>query len=250
LPLLEHLEELRFRLIYAILAWGVGSGVAYWFRGFLLEALQRPLASLKAGGASVSVVATSITDPLVTVFYVAGFGGLVLALPVIVYQIWAFVAPGLTRQERRWGGPFIIGLGFSFALGCAFAYYVILPYAIPFLLSIIPGLQALLSLGTYISMVVTYMGVFGLLFELPITLFLLTKVGLVNARALAAGRRLAVMIIVVISAVITPTADPFNLALMAVPLWLLYELGIVLSMVAGRQEQARAAEFAAEFEGE
>ncbi|HWG83963.1 MAG TPA: twin-arginine translocase subunit TatC [Deinococcales bacterium] len=233
--ILDHLEELRWRLIYAVAAWMVGSGVAYAFRDRILAILQGPLQGFRGAGNQVDVVATSVTDPLVTVFYVAGFGGLILALPVIVYQIWAFVAPGLTDRERRWGGPFIVGLGFSFAIGCAFAYFVILPYAIPFLLGLLSGIRYFLSIGTYIQTMVTYMAIFGLLFELPITLFLLTKVGLVNARGLAAARRVAVMVIVAASAILTPTADPFNLALMAVPMWLLYELGIVLSRVAGRQ---------------
>jgi sec-independent protein translocase protein TatC len=240
LTLFDHLEELRLRLIAAVLAWMVGSGIAYAFREPLLALLQRPLAAFKAAGNSVDVVATSITDPLVTVVHVAGFGGLVLALPVIVYQLWAFVAPGLTRDERRWGGPFIVGMGFSFALGAAFAYYVVLPSAIPFLLSLLPGLRILLSVGTYISTLVMYLGIFGLLFELPVTIFLLTKVGLVNARMLAGARRVALIAIVAVSAVLTPTADPFNLALMAIPVWLLYEVGILLSMLADRPRRLAA----------
>jgi sec-independent protein translocase protein TatC len=238
-PLLDHLEELRLRIIYALVFWGLGSSAGYYFRNQIIALLERPLNAFVAGGGQAQVVAQRLTDPLMTVVMVSLFGGLVAALPFIVYQLWAFVAPGLTRQERRWGGPFILGLGFSFALGVCFAYFVILPYAIPFLLGgFLNGVTVFLSIGEYISDVVTYLGIFGLLFELPITLFLLTKVGLVNASMLRRVRRVAVLVIVTASAIITPTADPVNLALMAVPLWLLYEVGILLSALAGRQARA------------
>jgi sec-independent protein translocase protein TatC len=236
-PLLEHLEELRLRIIYAIGFWLVGSSVAYFFRDAITAALQRPLGGL-VGAGRVRFVTTTVTEPLIASFQIALFGGLVVALPFIVYQLWAFVAPGLTSQERRWGGPFILGMGFSFAAGVAFAYSVILPYALPFMLNFLGGVENLLSYGRYVNDMTTYLGAFGLLFELPITLFLLTKVGLVNARMLAAGRRVAVMVIVVASAIITPTADPINLALMAVPLYVLYEVGILLSAIGGRQNRA------------
>lgn len=237
-PLLDHLEELRLRIIYAVGFWMLGSGLAYNFRSAILDVLQRPLDPFRAAGQRIDLITLSITEPLMTVFQVALFGGLIAALPFMVYQIWAFVAPGLTRQERRWGGPFVLGLGLSFGVGVAFAYFVVLPFAFKFILGFLPGVTNQLSVGRYVSDTVTYLAVFGLLFELPITLFLLTKVGLVNAEFLVRNRRFAVMLIVVASAIITPTADPINLAIMAVPLYVLYEFGIVLSKVAGRQNRA------------
>jgi sec-independent protein translocase protein TatC len=233
-PILDHLEELRVRLIYAVAFWVAGSVGAYALSGKLLEFLKRPLDAFIASGREVHIVSLSVTEPLVTVFQVALFGGLIVALPAIAYQVWAFVAPGLTRTERRWAVPFVLGLGFSFLVGVAFAYLVILPYAIPFLLGFLDGVENFLSVGAYITQMVTYMAVFGLVFELPITLFLLTKVGLVNARLLSGWRRPAVVAITAISAVITPTADPVNLALMAVPLYVLYEIGILMSRLAGK----------------
>ena len=233
-PILDHLEELRLRIIYAVAFWLAGSSLAYAFRDRILEALKGPLNVFMAQGNPVEVITLSVTEPLVTVLQIALFGGLIVALPAIVYQVWAFVAPGLTRAERRWGGPFIVGLGLSFGVGAAFAYFVVLPYALPFMLGFLPGLKAFLSVGQYITQMVTYMSVFGLVFELPITMYLLTKVGLVNATMLSSVRRPAILVIVVASAIITPTADPINLALMAVPLYVLYEVGIVLSRFAGR----------------
>ena len=239
-PLLDHLEELRLRIIYAVGFWLLGSSVAYNFRTQLLRILEEPLERYRAAGHTINLITLSVTEPLMAVLQISLFGGLVAALPFVVYQVWAFVAPGLTRQERRWGGPFVLGLGLSFGVGVAFAYYVVLPFAFPFMLGFLPGITNQLSVGRYMGDVVTYLAVFGLLFELPITMFLLTKVGLVNAGMLARSRRVAIIVIVAASAVITPTVDPINLAIMAVPLVILYELGILLSRLAGRQNRAPA----------
>ncbi len=231
-PLLDHLEELRFRIIYAIVAWTVGSGIAYTQTGKLIELFKQPLAAAIKSGSKIEIIANKITDPLTTVLQVSMFAGLVLAFPIVVYQVWAFVAPGLTRTERRWGGPFVLGLGFSFAAGAAFAYFVFLPVAIPFMLGFLPGVGAYLSVGDYMTQILTYLGIFGLVFELPISMFLLAKIGLVNARMLSTFRRQAIFGIVALSAVITPTVDPISLGMMAVPLICLYEFGIVLARIA------------------
>ena len=240
-PLLEHVEELRLRIIYALAAWGLGSAGGYALRNQIFDLLMRPVNAFNANGGSADVIALRLTDQLITVFSMSVFGGLIVALPFVVYQLWAFVAPGLTRAERRWGGPFVLGMGFSFAAGVAFAYFVILPFAVPFLLGgFLEGVKSQLSIGTYISDTIAYLGVFGLLFELPITMFLATKGGLVDAALLARGRRVAALGIVAASAVLTPTTDPVNLALMAGPLLVLYEVGIALSRLAGRTSRRGA----------
>jgi sec-independent protein translocase protein TatC len=236
-PLMDHLEELRLRVIYAMGFLVLGSGVAYAFRDRIVAFLEHPLRAFELSGGKVEVVALRLTDQLMTVVQISLFGGLIVALPFIVYQIWAFVAPGLTRQERRWGAPFVLGMGLSFAAGVAFAHTVILPYTVQFLLGgFLDGVKTQLSIGEYMTDIVTYLAIFGLLFELPITLFLLTKVGLVNAQMLSGARRYAIVGITIFSAIITPTADPINLALMAVPLYVLYEIGIVLSRLAGQRQ--------------
>ena len=233
-PILDHLEELRWRLVWALGLWAVGSGVAYTFREQIMFFLRGPLEGFIKEGHKVEVVTLTVTEPLTTVFQISMFGGFVLALPFIAYQIWAFVSPGLTRAERRWGAPFVLSLGLSFGIGAAFAYFVILPYAVPFLLGFLPGTTAFLSVGEYITQMVSYLAIFGIVFELPIVMFLLTKVGLVNHTSLSRIRKPALMVIVLASAIITPTADPINLALMAVPLYFLFEIGILLSRLAGR----------------
>lgn len=236
-PLLDHLEELRSRIIYAVIAWALASAAGWFLVERIYGALKRPVESYEKSGGNVQIVATGVTDKIMISFQIAAFAGLVIAMPIIAYQLWAFVAPGLTRQERRWGGPFVLGLGISFGVGVVFAYFVIIPAAIPFLLGFGPlkDVPNLLNLGAYISTTTIYLAVFGLLFLLPLTMFLLGKIGLINARFLSTYRRHAIMLIVTFSAIITPTVDPFNLALMAVPLWMLYEIGIVLVRLAQRQ---------------
>lgn len=237
LPLLDHLEELRWRIIYSCVAWVVGAVVAYNFRGLLMTLARHPLDAYVNSGHPVVIASLSVTEPIVVVVQLATFGGLALALPFIAYQLWAFVAPALTRTERLWAAPFVVGLGGSFALGIAFAYMVILPNAIPFMLGFLPGVTNLLSVGRYFSDVTMYLGIFGVVFELPVTLFLLAKIGLVTATQLRRWRKAAILTITAVSAVITPTPDPVNLALMAVPLVLLYEVGIVLAGFARRESK-------------
>jgi sec-independent protein translocase protein TatC len=243
-PLLDHLEELRYRILYAVGAWALASVAGWFLVERIYAALKHPVDVFQKSGGNVQVVATGVTDKLMIAFQIAAFAGLVIAMPFVVYQVWAFVAPGLTRTERRWGGPFVLGLGLSFGLGILFAYSVIVPAAIPFLLGFGPlaDVPNILNLGQYITTVTLYLAVFGLLFLLPLTMFLLGKVGLVNPRFLSTYRRHAILFIVVVSAVITPTVDPINLSLMAGPLWLLYELGIVLVRIAQRPGRKPALE--------
>ncbi len=239
-PLLAHLEELRLRLIYAVGFWAVGSGVAWAYHNQLFNFLRTPLDAFIKSGGKVTITALRLTDQLTTALQISLFGGIILALPFVVYQIWAFVAPGLTKSERRWGAPFILGVGFSFGLGAAFAYFVILPYAVTFLLGgFLEGVSNTLTIAEYINDVTMYLGIFGLLFELPITMFLLSKIGILNPKLLSSMRRYAIFAIFVASAIITPTTDLVNMMLMAGPLVVLYEIGIILSGIAVRQN-ARA----------
>ncbi|WP_457636765.1 twin-arginine translocase subunit TatC [Oceanithermus sp.] len=235
-PLVEHLEELRARIIRALLAWFVGMGVAWVYRVQLLAILKRPLdVATQSRGIEANLIQQSITEGFIVSLKIAAFGGLILAMPFIVYQAWAFIAPGLYPHERRLAVPFILGAGFSFAVGAIFSYYVLLPFAVPFLLGFL-GNQVipLLSIDKYMSQILMYMTVVGLMFELPVLSYLLTKLGLLDWRFLARNRRIAIVAIVTLAAIITPTADPFNLSLLSIPLLLLYEISIWVSRAAGR----------------
>lgn len=236
---MEHLEELRSRLIKAILAWGVGTAVAWTFAQDILGILERPLLPFaeKIGKkAGELLVYQTITEPFTTVLSIAAFGGLIIALPVIAYQLWAFVAPGLYNHERRLAVPFLLGVGFSFGLGSVFAYYVILPFAIPFLLGFL-GTAAIpvLSIGRYIGQVLTFMAVMGLMFEMPIVAYLMARLGFLTSRFLASNWRIAVVVMLVVAAIITPTVDVVNLSLVAGPLIVLFWISVGFARIAERQ---------------
>jgi sec-independent protein translocase protein TatC len=240
-PLIDHLEELRWRVIWSAVAWIVGAGVSFNFLAQIIEFLKQPLyLYAKTKGQTVQIVSLDVTEQLTTSFMVAAFGGLILAMPVIISQVWLFVAPGLTRRERSYAIPFILGSLFAFLLGNAFAYYVALPFALQFLLTFLPGVQAQLTISNYVNAVITPMMLMGVLFQLPVLMFLLAKIGIISSKFFATQRRIAVFAIVVLAAIVTPTADPVNLAISSVPLILLYEVGIFFSRIAERQN-ARAA---------
>ncbi|MGK0619637.1 twin-arginine translocase subunit TatC [Meiothermus cerbereus] len=229
-PLMEHLEELRNRLIWAIVSWAVMTAVAFTFRVQILEALRRPLdAYNKSASLKAELIVLNITEPFLTAFKVAAFGGLALALPFIVYQIWAFIAPGLYPHERRLAIPFILGAGFSFALGALFAYFVLLPFAVPFLLGFLGDVVTpQISIGMYMGQVVTFLAVMGILFEMPVVSFLLAKLGMLSSRFLISNWRIAVVLLITLAALITPTVDVVNLSLVSIPLMVLYGFSILL----------------------
>ncbi len=228
-PLLDHLEELRSRLLWALAYWMIGTVIAYQFNDKIIKLLQHPLDGVTK---NVRVVTSGLTDGLSVVLSVALWGGFVIALPLMLYQVWRFIEPALTSLERRYAVPFILGAGLSFGLGCLFCFYIILPAAVPFLIGFLPatsGVESQLNIASYITNVLTYLVAFGILFELPMVSFLLTKINLINSQMLSNVRRYAIVVIMILSAIITPTPDPFNLMLMAVPIYMLYELSILIS---------------------
>jgi len=235
-PLIEHLEELRARLLWAIGAWGVMTAVAFTFRVQILDLLKRPLDAYNATAAvKAQLIVLNITEPFLTAFKVAAFGGIALALPFIVYQIWAFIAPGLYDNERRLAVPFLIGAGFSFAVGAVFAYFVVLPFAVPFLLGFLGDVVTpQISIGMYMGQILTFLGLMGILFEMPVVSYLLGRLGFLTSRFLISNWRIAVVGLVTLAAVITPTVDVVNLSLVTVPLLILYWISILLVRLAER----------------
>lgn len=234
--LFDHLDELRTRLFIALAAWVVGSGVMFGLRFVVLDWLQAPLPE------GMRLTYFSLLEPFATSMQIAAFFGFILAGPVIVGQVWGFIAPGLYPDERRYAVPFIGLTVLAFAAGVAFSYYLVLPITIPILLAFLgDAAQGFLSIGRYIGNVLMLMSVFGLMFELPVLAFLLARIGILRAEGLRRTRRYALVGLLIGAAAISPTGDPFNFALVAVPLVALYELSILVVAAAERRPREEPA---------
>lgn len=231
MPFLAHLGELRYRIMVSVVAIGLAMLPTFYLSEHIINYLARPL--------SVQLVFLEPTEPFWVNFKVALVAGFFLTLPVVLYQVWAFVSPGLLAHERRFAGPFIVIGTLSFALGATFALTVIVPFAIKFLLGFkTANLVPTLSVNRYVDFVLKFTIAFGLVFELPLAITLGARLGLVTPEFLAKNRKYAILINFVIAAILTPTPDAFNQTLMAGPLILLYEVGIIAARVFGRRRAA------------
>jgi sec-independent protein translocase protein TatC len=225
MSILGHLRELRGRLLKAAIALSVASVLTSVFAGDIIEFLIRPYGN--------KLQTLGPTENVITYFRVALLSGAALAMPVIVYQLLAFIVPGLTRVEQRWIYISVPFTSVLFLVGILFAWYVMVPAAVGFLANFRPDL--FLNEWTareYISFVVSVAFWIGVSFQTPLVTFILAKIGLVTPGFLARNWRFAVVIVAVIAAVITPTVDPFNMALLMLPLLALYGLSIILAMLA------------------
>ena len=231
MTLIDHFEELRTRLFIALGAWIVGAGVAFVLRYRLLIWMQEPLPP------NMTLTAFGFLEPFLVSMQIASFFGLVLAAPIVGGQVWGFVAPGLYPEERRWAVPFILLTALAFGGGVIFARYVVLPFSIPIILGFLgTAVQVIPSIGDYIGKVLLIMAVFGLIFEMPVVGFLLARLGIIRARQLTNNREWAVIVGLLVAAVITPTADPFNFALVALPLVVLYEITVIVVRLSQKKE--------------
>lgn len=229
-PLMDHLVELRGRLIRAVIALLVAFAVCFYFAEQIFSFLVQPLVSAFGPGQG-RLVYTKLYEAFFVEVRVAFFAAFFLAFPIIANQIWAFVAPGLYAKERRAFLPFLIATPVLFVMGGALAYYVVMPTAFEFFLGYqgdIGGIEqeALPAVGEYLSLVMHFILAFGIAFLLPVLLMLLERAGLVTRQQLAKGRRYAILVAFVIAAVATPP-DVLSQFMLAVPLILLYELSLI-----------------------
>ena len=224
-PILEHLNELRWRLVKSAIALTVGAVIAFFFRDRLFELLESPYRL--AIDNTDALAQFQVTEGFSVAMRLALFGGTLLASPVLLYQIWAFVNPALTSRERKWTVPIAITLAVLFSGGVVFGYFI-LPRGLELLLGIQSGLEPIIGVSSYISLALRFLLVFGLAFEFPVFLFAAAAAGLLSSQQLKQGRRWAVLIIVVVGAVVTPTGDPLTLLALSIPLYLLYEVTILL----------------------
>jgi sec-independent protein translocase protein TatC len=250
-PLLEHLVELRTRLVYSLWAFFLAFVVCFFFSKNIYAFLTQPLANALAGQADRRMIFTALYEAFFTQVKVAMWGALCLAFPFMAYQLWLFIAPGLYRQERKAFLPFLFFTPVMFILGGSFVYYLMLPRAIQFFLGYeshggdgtIPiELQA--RVGEYLDFVTTLIFAFGFCFEMPVLLALLGRVGIVTSKGLAGVRRYAIVGVFAVAAVVTPP-DVFSQLSLAFPLIALYEVSILVVKLIENKRAKKEAEEAA-----
>lgn len=220
--MLEHLDELRKRLTRVVLAVAIGFVISIIFYEELWDILRAPYDQIYDQDLQSILPA----EPFSVAMRIAGFGGLIIATPYLVAQVWGFVAPALTQKEKRWAVPIVAALSFLFATGVVFAYNV-LPRALDVLGGFLE-VEYQPTIGQYTTFALRFMAVFGLTFQFPVFLFAAAAMGAISLEQLRKGRRWAVLIIVIVAAAATPTGDAFTLATLAVPLYLLYEVTILI----------------------
>jgi sec-independent protein translocase protein TatC len=238
MTVIEHLTELRTRLFITVIAIAIGSILGWFLYPQVFELLTDPFVeacrtlpanSQPPQGCEDALVVFRVTEPFLVRFKVSTFTGLALALPVVLYELWAFITPGLTKRERRLSIPFVIASMVLFALGALFAFLT-LPKALEFLLGFAAGtLVPVLSVGAYIGFIVFLILAFGLAFEFPLVLIFLALARVVTSKQLRKWRRYAYVGITVAAAVITPSQDPYTMLAMAVPMAVFYELAILVA---------------------
>ena len=225
----QHLEELRKRLLHSLIALVIGVVISIVFADYLLEVLARPI------GGFDRLLSIQIAENLSVYFRVTLLSGFIISLPFILIQLYFFIAPGLKQEERKWVLISVPIASIFFILGAVFAYFVMLPAAIPFLVEF-PGPNVLPKWKDYVNFVTSLIFWIGISFETPLIMFVLAKLGIIDAKGLAKHWRFAVIFIAVVAAVATPTPDPINMILLMLPLLFLYFLGILLAALAEPKE--------------
>jgi sec-independent protein translocase protein TatC len=239
MTLIEHLTELRNRLIKSVVAVGLGMVVVFFLYDAVFDFLIDPYCDISPDG-ECQLLQTDPLEGFSVRLKIAGYGGIALAMPVLLWQIWRFVTPGLYPHEKRYAVPFVVSALTLFVLGASLAYYT-LPKALDFLADIGgDNLDQFYSPSKYFTLITYMMLAFGVGFEFPILLVFLQLAGIVDADTLKRGRRFAIVGIVVLVAVITPSGDPYSLLILSVPMYLFYEISIIIGRVVARRRAARA----------
>lgn len=236
LPFMSHLEELRKRLIVCAIATGIGFVIAYFFSERLFQILIAPLKAVLPEGERL--VFTDLPEMFFTYIKVAFIAGILAAAPVIFYEIWMFVAPGLYQNEKRYLIPFVVCSTFLFVGGALFGYFIVFPFGFKFFIGFTNEyVKALPKVKEYFSFSIKLLFAFGIVFELPVVMFFLAKMGIVTPELLKKKRKYAVLLTFTLAAILTPP-DVITQCMMAVPLILLYEVGIIVARLARKKPVA------------
>ncbi len=240
LPLISHLEELKMRLIRSLIALGIGFFVCYTLKDYLFQIITRPLVKVLPDGAHLIFI--SPPEAFITYIKIAFYFGLFISSPYILLQVWKFVSPGLYDNEKKHIVPFVIFSSLLFLLGALFCYFLVLPLAFEFFLTFTSEfLKPMFAVRDYLSLSLKLIFLFGLSFELPVFIFFMAKVGIVDAPFLSRHRRYAILIIFIAAAILTPP-DVVSQIMMAIPLMGLYEISIYLAKYAKKEKPVTVAE--------
>lgn len=247
-PFMGHLEELRKRLIACAIAIGAGFAISYFFAEELFQILIAPLKAVLPEGDRL--IFTALPEMFFTYLKVAFISGIMLVAPYIFYQLWLFIAPGLYKTEKKYVIPFVIISTLLFVGGALFGYFVVFPFGFKFFISFTNEyVKALPSVKQYFGFAVKLLFAFGIVFELPVVIFFLTKMGVVTPALLRKNRKYAILMTFIVAAILTPP-DVITQCMMAGPLIILYEIGILVSMTAWKKKQEKKEQEESELETE
>jgi len=228
MPLTEHLEELRRKLIYCLVVLVTLSVASYFYSNQLIRILSRPVGSLYF---------FTPTEAFTAKIKVSVGAGVALSLPFLVYQVWSFVAPALTKREKTYALPLVLSSSALFIIGIAFAYFVVIPIGIRFLLSFASvDLKALIGITKYLGFILWMLLIFGFMFQLPVVVFFLDRIGVVSPRSLRSKRKHVVIAVFIVAAILTPP-DVITQLAMSVPIIVLYEVSILVVSLSHRRER-------------
>jgi sec-independent protein translocase protein TatC len=237
MPLTSHLEELRRKLMIAGATWLVAFLACYAFSEPLFDLIADPVRQALPEG--TSLVFITATEPFFTYLKIGALAGLLVSLPVIFWQLWSFIAPGLYQHEKRYVIPFVFVSTLCFACGAYFGFQFVFPMAFKVLIEFGTGsgeLNAMLSMGSYLSLSSKLLLAFGLVFELPVVIFFLARLGVVDHKMLARNRKFALLAAFLTGAMLTPP-DVFSQTALALPFIVLYEIGIIVARLFGKKRE-------------
>lgn len=236
-PFLSHLEELRKRLVVCAIGVGAGFVIAYIFSERLFQLLVAPLKAVMPEGDQL--IFTNLPEMFFAYIKVAFIAGIMAAAPLIFYQLWMFIAPGLYQKEKKMAIPFVISSTILFVGGALFGYFVVFPFGFKFFIGFSNEyVKALPSVKQYFSFSMKLLFAFGVVFELPVIIFFLSKMGIVTPQLLKQKRKYAILLTFVLAAILTPP-DVITQCMMAGPLIVLYEIGIIVSRIAQKKKEGR-----------